>query len=488
MLGKKVYQEKLFTNFSLSSRIPENNFYKVLKDKLDLSFLYKTCKPYYGECGQKSIDPVVFFKLMLVGYFEGITSDRKLIDFVSLRLDVLYFIGYDIDEAIPWHSTISRTRSTLPTNIFEEVFDTVFNMCVEKGMVSGHTQAIDSALIKANASMDSIELKKPGLTVSKYVEEVVSQNDQSDNERDNDNHDYKPNKRKDIKRSNKTHYSPTDEDAKIAYKPGKPTNLYYQSQMSVDSANCVISHIQATKADKKDSVYLIPIVEKTKNRLNKAGILVSNILADTNYSAGENYFRLDKMGLKAFIPPHGQYKGGPEGFKYLKESDEWECPEGNKLTFRRDYISDSIRKKDYRIPINKCRDCRLFKECVKHKKGKCISISFYKENIDKAIVRIETSQGQYFKSKRQTTVEPVFGSLMENMGMNKVRTRGLDKANKVFLITAVAYNLRKYLRFNAKWVNEKIVAVANSILQSLKDYFFGCLFQSKAIPIIILSK
>ena len=151
MLGKKVYQEKLFTNFSLSSRIPENNFYKVLKDKLDLSFLYKTCKPYYGECGQKSIDPVVFFKLMLVGYFEGITSDRKLIDFVSLRLDVLYFIGYDIDEAIPWHSTISRTRSTLPTNIFEEVFDTVFNMCVEKGMVSGHTQAIDSALIKANS-------------------------------------------------------------------------------------------------------------------------------------------------------------------------------------------------------------------------------------------------------------------------------------------------------------------------------------------------
>ena len=72
--------------------------------------------------------------------------------------------------------------------------------------------------------------------------------------------------------------------------------------------------------------------------------------------------------------------------------------------------------------------------------------------------------------------------------MNKVRTRGLDKANKVFLMTAVAYNLRKYLRFNARWVNEKIVAIANSILQSLKDYFFGCLFQSKAIPIIILSK
>ena len=117
MLGKKVYQEKLFTNFSLASKIPDNNFYKQLKEELDLSFLYKVCRPYYGECGQKSIDPIVFFKLILVGYLEGVTSDRKLVDLTNLRMDILYFINYDIDEKLPWHSTISRTRKKLPAKV-----------------------------------------------------------------------------------------------------------------------------------------------------------------------------------------------------------------------------------------------------------------------------------------------------------------------------------------------------------------------------------
>ena len=98
MQGKKHYQEKLFTDFRLSDRVPETNFYRRLKGVLDLDFLYPRTKCYYGESGQKSIDPVVFFKLCLVGYLENLISDRQLIDHCSLRLDILYFIGYDIDE------------------------------------------------------------------------------------------------------------------------------------------------------------------------------------------------------------------------------------------------------------------------------------------------------------------------------------------------------------------------------------------------------
>nr|WP_217632846.1 transposase [Maribacter dokdonensis] len=94
MQGKKEYQEKLFAQFQLSERIPKNNFYRRLKGVLDLEFLYMLTRPYYGESGQKSIDPVVFFKLCLVGYLENIISDRKLIDHCSLRSDILYFIGY----------------------------------------------------------------------------------------------------------------------------------------------------------------------------------------------------------------------------------------------------------------------------------------------------------------------------------------------------------------------------------------------------------
>ncbi len=98
MLGQKDYQEKLYLSFSLSSRIPENNFYRRLKKELDLQFIRTMAKPYYGSEGQKSIDPTVFFRLMLVGYLENIISDRKLIEHVSMRMDLLYFIDHDIDD------------------------------------------------------------------------------------------------------------------------------------------------------------------------------------------------------------------------------------------------------------------------------------------------------------------------------------------------------------------------------------------------------
>lgn len=172
MQGKKEYQEKMFTSFQLSERIPQENFYRRLKEGLDLSFLGELTKGFYGSSGQKSIDPVVFFKLCLVGYLENIISDRKLILHCSMRMDILYFIGYDIDEELPWHSTISRTRQLFPEAVFEEVFTRVLAMCVAKGMVSGHTQTIDSAPVKANASMDTLELKVPEEDLAAHLRSI----------------------------------------------------------------------------------------------------------------------------------------------------------------------------------------------------------------------------------------------------------------------------------------------------------------------------
>jgi len=128
-----------------------NSFYRRLKDILDLQFLYKETRKYYGFCGQKSLGSVVFFKLCLIGYLEKSISDRKLVEHSSMRQDILYFPDYDIDEELPWHSTISRTRQLFPEEVFESVFERVLSLCVAKGMVSGHTQAVDSAPVKANA-------------------------------------------------------------------------------------------------------------------------------------------------------------------------------------------------------------------------------------------------------------------------------------------------------------------------------------------------
>jgi transposase len=175
MQGRKNYSEKLFVSFQLSDRVPTENFYRRLSETLDLQFLYKDTRELYGKTGNPSIDPVVFFKLMLTGYLENITSDRRLIEHCSMRMDILYFIGYDIDEPLPWHSTVSRTRQLYPASLFESLFEKVFAMCVEKGMVAGHTQAVDSAPIKANASIENLELKIPAQSIRAHFTAVDSE-------------------------------------------------------------------------------------------------------------------------------------------------------------------------------------------------------------------------------------------------------------------------------------------------------------------------
>ena len=156
MQGKKSYTEKLFNSFQLSERVPPDNFYRRLKELIPFQFLYNATDTFYGNEGQKSIDPVVFFKLILVGFLENLNSDRQIIEHSKMRLDILYFIGYDIDEELPWHSTLSRTRQLISEEIFLELFRAVLKLCIDKGMVSGTRQAVDSAYIKASASLGSL--------------------------------------------------------------------------------------------------------------------------------------------------------------------------------------------------------------------------------------------------------------------------------------------------------------------------------------------
>jgi len=98
MQGKKDYQEKLFIQFQLSNYVPQDNFYRQLKSILDLSFLYDSTSKYNGKEGQKSIDPVVFMKLMLIGYLENLNSDRRIVATSRMRIDILYFLGYDMSR------------------------------------------------------------------------------------------------------------------------------------------------------------------------------------------------------------------------------------------------------------------------------------------------------------------------------------------------------------------------------------------------------
>jgi DDE family transposase len=253
--------------------------------------------------------------------------------------------------------------------------------------------------------------------------------------------------------SNKTHYSPTDPDARINVKPGKARKLNYLSQLVVDTGHHVITDITAYHADGKDNQQLQDITQRVQRRLWRQGLVWENCVADTGYSSGENYAFLEERGLKSFIPPHGTYKGGPDGFTYHGEHDHYVCPQGKVIPFTKEFLDSrtKTKKKEYRARKHVCADCPIRSTCLgKSAQEKKFSVTYYRAEYERNIERVNGPQGRYMKGKRQSTVEPVFGTLTQFMGLRKVNTIGLEQANKVMHLAAIAYNLKKYLKFIQK--------------------------------------
>ncbi len=439
MQGQKQYQEKLFLSFQLSDRIPEDNFYRQLKGALDLSFVAQQTSQYYGSEGQKSIDPIVFFKLMLIGYIENLNSDRKIIEHASMRMDMLYFINYDINEPLPWHSTLSRTRNLYGEELFLEVFRKVLSLCINKGMVNGRRQAIDSALIKANASMDSIIPKELKIDTANYLKELSENEEEKPLQKD---------KEQKTSMSNRNWTSPSDPDACISKKKHKPLQLNYAGQISVDTHSHVICGAMADFANKRDAMTLPTLVDQVCENLQKNGIQLEDVLADTNYSSGDALRYLENKGIGGYIPCYGPYKNKREDFTYNKEEDCYVCSHGIKLPFKK-YLDrkSNGKNKVYRSSSIDCKGCPQKTNCLGEMKNKQLMDTIDKPYYDKMYERVKTKKGKRMKTLRSSTVEPVLGTLLHFLGMKKVNTKGINLANKHVLMASTAYNIKKLLKF-----------------------------------------
>jgi hypothetical protein len=261
-------------------------------------------------------------------------------------------------------------------------------------------------------------------------------------------------------------------------KPGKARKLNYHAQVAVDTAHHVITSIEADFADKHDSRSLIGIVDPLVRRLRKQGLEVENILADAGYSSGENYADMEGRKLNAYIPAHGMYKGGPDGFVHNKEEDYYLCPKQKIARFRKIKEENGTLKKFYATRTADCKDCPLKSECLGKTTQKRFSVIYHKEGYDRAISRVNSQKGQYMKRRRHATVEPVFGVLTQYLGMRKVMTKGIHNANKQFIMAAIAYNLKKYLKFEKKKRQTQSGENSFSLKMSLK-WLFGLLFRSE---------
>lgn len=490
MQGKKQLKEKLFLQFQLSDRVPEDNFYRRLDKALDLSFLRKRTKHYYGKEGQMSIDPVVFFKLILVGYLENLESDRKIIENSRLRLDILYYLGYDLDEELPWHSTLSRTRQLYGIEVFDALFAEVLRLCVEKGMVMGKRQAVDSAYIKANASMDSLvekqvieegqeylnklrentdlpqqkvdarqkeEIEPRGLAVK--AEQGVPNAESKSPQYDEHGHLIRP---KNI--SNEQYYSTTDPDARVSTKPGKARQLTYSAQTAVDTKKHVITGIIADHSDKRDGASLPELLDKTRKNLSINDLCVEEILADTGYSQPNALIYLEEKNITGYIPNHPKYKAEHKGFEYNNALDRFECQKGNKALLLYRFTHRNSRRghqtKIYRSSEADCKNCPLREQCLGLKnKSKKITTTIHKPLYDRMHQRMKSKKAKQMIRLRGSTVESVLGTLINFRGMRRVRTRGIEQANKFMIGAATAYNLKKWLNYNPRHVKTAVASL-----------------------------
>src|SRR6267154_1469721 len=157
MMGTKQRRFAPLVNVSVEQLVPQDHFYRHLEKSLDLSFVREFVQQTYAHAGRPSIDPVVFFKLQLVMFFEDIRSERLLMRHAADRLSVRWFLGYDLNEPLPDHSSLTRIRTRYGVDVFRRFFEQIVEQCQEAGLVWGKELYIDATKVEANASIASVK-------------------------------------------------------------------------------------------------------------------------------------------------------------------------------------------------------------------------------------------------------------------------------------------------------------------------------------------
>src|SRR5438132_2886098 len=166
MMGMKERSFAPLINVSLEELVPQDHFYRHLERTLDLSFVREFVQRTYAGGGRPSINPVVFYKLQLVMFFEDIRSERLLIRHAADRLSVRWYVGYDLDEPLPDHSSLPRIRERYGVEVFRRFFEQIVEQCQQAGLVWGRELYIDGTKVEANASLDSL---KPRFAVEAHL-------------------------------------------------------------------------------------------------------------------------------------------------------------------------------------------------------------------------------------------------------------------------------------------------------------------------------
>lgn len=396
-LGRKSKQQQkqLWIQTDSLPDIPQHVFYDKLNELLDDGdfdhWIEELCAPYYAELGRKGIPPGVYFRMLFVGYFEEIESQRGIAWRCADSLSLQNYLGYPRSKKTPDHSSLSRISARLPLDIHEEVFLYVLEMADDLQLLSHKTVAVDSTQLEANAAMKSIVRKGTGEDYKEYVRCLAEAADVEINN-DEDLRKFDKN-RKNKKVSNDEWESESDPDARISKMKDGTTHLSYKAEHTVDLDSEFILDATVYHGNEADSQTLDRSVESANENLEKIGIEdeIEEAVADKAYHANQALYdtqQLGQNGIRTYIPEaEQQYE-----HRWTDKPPEWE--------------------------------------------------QAYRSNRR----RMQGDRGKRLQKKRSELVERSFAHVCETGGARRTCLRGIEKVNKRYKIVAAARNLGLIMR------------------------------------------
>jgi transposase len=461
---------------SLEELVPTDHFYRHLEAKLDLSFVRTWVQDLYAERGRPSIDPVIFFKLQLLMFFEGIRSERKLIETASLHLAHRWYLGYALDEDLPDHSSLTRIRQRLGIAIFERFFEQVVDLCQEAGLVRGRELYFDATKVEANAGIPSLiprfyyEAKAhvadlfgdegdeqtsviatgdlpPGIVLiptAADAEDVFPGSDPPWRLLEERRLDPNRPAKRGYRRTSDFRVSPTDPDASPMWDWGA-IRLGYHDHYVVDGGKRrIILAALVTPADVMESQAMRDLLWRVCFRRK---IWPHQVTGDAKYGTIENIVALEDAGIRAYVPltdfAHRTDFYGQDAFVFDPERDEYRCPQGHPL--HRYAVKRTEGVVAYRGQAAVCNSCPVKANCTTSDHGRKVQRSFYADYLEKVRGYHKTEAYKKALRKRQVWVEPLFAEAKEWHGLRRLRLRGLMNANVKGLLIAAGQNLKRYL-------------------------------------------
>lgn len=287
---------------------PGHPFYRKLNQLLAEAgfdaWLESLCRPYYADQkGRPSIPPGTYFRMILVGYFEGLASQRGIAWRCCDSRSLAEFLGYGPSDETPDHSSLTRIHQRLPPEVHEAMFTFVLALAAEKKLLAGATVAVDSTMLEANAAMKSIERKDTGEGWKEYLRRLAAEAGLEDpSEEDLRRFDKK---RTDKKVSNDDWQSPSDPDSRIAKMKDGRTHLAYKAEHVVDLQTDLVLAAVVYEANRGDAETLAEsVVQAQKNIiLADSPANIHHTVADKGYHSGETLTLLNgPLGVRTYIP------------------------------------------------------------------------------------------------------------------------------------------------------------------------------------------